>query len=129
MVLENVEDAKDKLLFDFDGEEEDLKDCIKKGEIQERISIIADDFVDTYTSNDLHWLLDQNNVKYVDEAIEEQGCDGILIDLVGRGQYKKNMELLNKAVKELKKEYGIEKLHKSRSYKEKLNYLRKVYLK
>jgi len=146
-MLESVKEAKEELLDYFEENKEELKKAIKNDEIQDIITEIADSDTDVYANYLTNWFSKGQNYRYVEDALEEFGYtpDKGIFDIIRAGQYLKNEELLNEAVKELKKEYGIERLHRKRSlreshrrairgnvtkrgYKEKINRLRKVYL-
>jgi len=130
LALEDLEQAKEKLL-DYYKDEQKLKDAITNGEIESDIEIISENNKDEDASNLIDWLREEyDNRDYVDDVLYKLGNGGRSItDLISMGQLSKNKDLLNKAVKELKKEYRIEKLHKHNGYVEKINKFRKVYLK
>jgi len=126
MVLETSEEAKKELLNSYDSKEE-LKDAIKTGDIEEVVYDLAESNEDPDITDRVNWLAkDYDNIELVNYACDDKSK---LFDLIGDGQYVKNKESLYDAIDELKREYGIEKLHKHNGYEEKLNQFRKVYFK
>jgi len=130
MVLEDIEDAKEALL-DFYGDMEDLIDAIKTGEINDDLEKIAERTIDETDREMMDWLSeDMSNIRYVNKTIAKYGWqNNSLMWMIENAQMEKNEILLEKALDELKRENGIERLDNSKGYIEKINKFRKIYLR
>lgn len=106
-MIKTIEEAKDRFA-DYD-----LTKVLRNDEPHDMIHEIADNDVDIYNSDLLDWVAKDNNFELVDEATEEFGTQGSIIDLIRGGQYKANETILWEAWEEVKKDkdfkhYGTE---------------------
>jgi len=128
MVLESIEEAKEALL-DFYGDKEELKDAITNGNIEHDIDTLSEKNIDDIDYDMIDWLReDRINIRYVNKTITRYGCiNNSLISLLEMSQIRKNKDLLEKALYELKREYGIENLHSKKSLKETIIFIKSAW--
>jgi len=104
-LIRDVQEAK-KTIYRFFKNIEKLKQALKSDEINNTITELADYYSYTYSDELTDWFTHDLNDRFVNEALFRYGHKKgqNIFDLIRKGQYVKNKELFNEAVKELKKE-------------------------